>query len=382
MVKIFVVEHERSSRNLLREILVKCGYDVIEAPNGQEALKTVGQEKIDGILLDVNLPVMDGWQVLSKLKENPQTQRIPVIMLTSYTSVENEAAGMRMGVSHFVAKPWHPDTLAITVKVALREAQRTVEANGSDPTNVGPGSPPSDEPAPVSGKFLGTGGKLMLLDRVLSSGLPLESLTLIEGPSGVGKSLLCQYLVYGAILSGFSLAYFAIERTVDGLIEKMGSIGLGLSGRLQDDNFRTYSLQSPSVHDEPDGALAELASNIEAVSPDRGIIIVDCISELAQISRNQAIMGFFTSCQRQCRQGRTIVVVARSSAFDESLLHRLHGISDAHINLSSERVRERLVNTLEVRKVNKSDLKSNNSFSFQVDPAEGIKFVPMSRVKA
>lgn len=120
MVNILVVEHERSVRSRLKEILIKCEYDVIEAPNGREALEKAGQEKIDGILLDVNLPVMDGWQVLSKLKENLQTRRIPVIMLTAYTSVENESAGMRMGVSHFIAKPWRSETLAITIKVALR----------------------------------------------------------------------------------------------------------------------------------------------------------------------------------------------------------------------------------------------------------------------
>ena len=263
MVNILVVEHERSVRSRLKEILNKCGYDVIEAPNGREALEKAGQEKIDGILLDVNLPVMDGWQVLSKLKENLQTRRIPVIMLTAYTSVENESAGMRMGVSHFIAKPWHSETLAITIKVALRDAKKTVEENGRDATDVGPSSPSSPELPPASGKFIGTGGKLMQLDRVLGGGIPLGSLTLIEGPSGVGKSVLCQYLIYGAILSGLSLAYFNIDHSIDGLIEQMGTIGLDVSGRLQGDNIRSYPLQSPSADDEPDSVLAELASNIE-----------------------------------------------------------------------------------------------------------------------
>ena len=109
---------------------------------------------------------------------------------------------------------------------------------------------------------------------------------------------------------------------------------------------------------------------------------MDCITEVAQISRNQAVLGFFTSCQRQCNQGRTIVIVTRSSAFDENLLPRLHGVCDAHISLGAEQMWDKLVNTLEVRKVNKSDLNSNNRFSFQIEPAVGIKFVPMSRVKA
>jgi CheY-like chemotaxis protein len=300
MVNILVVEHERSVRNGLKEILIKCGYDVIEAPNGREALETAGQDKIDGILLDVNHPVMDGWQVLSKLKENLKTNRIPVIMLTSYTSVENEAAGIRMGISHFIAKPWRSETLAITITVALRDAQREAEENGRDPMDVGPSYRTSPALSSMSGKVIGAGGKLMLLDRVLGVGIPLESLTLIGGPSRVGKSVLCQYLIYGAILSSLSPTYFTTENTADSLIEQMGSIGLNVSGRIQEDAIRTYPLQSPSAYDEPDSLLAELASNIERVPQNRGLIILDGITELAQISRNQAVLGFFTSCQRQC----------------------------------------------------------------------------------
>ena len=385
MVNILVVEHERSARNRLKEILIKCGYDVIEAPNGREALETAVQKKIGGILLDVNLPVMDGWQVLSKLKENRQTRKIPVIMLTAYTSVENEATGMRMGVSHFIAKPWNAETLSIIVKVALRDAQSKVEETDPEPPepmDVEPSSPSNPELPPLSAKVIGTGGRLTQLDRVLGGGIPLESLTLIEGPSGVGKSVLCQYLVYGAILSGLSLAYFTAKHTVDSLVEQMGSIGLDLSSRLQGDDIRTYPIQSPSAHDEPDSVLGELVADIERVAQNRGIIIVDDITETAQISRGQSVLGFFTSCQRQCSQGRTIVVVTRSSAFDGNLLPRLHGVCHAHISLGAEKMWDKLVNTLEVRKANKSDLNYHNKFSFQVEPAVGIKFVPMTRVKA
>ena len=382
MVNILVIEHERSARIRLKEILNKCGYDVIEALNGKEALETAGQEKIDGILLDVNLPVTDGWQVLSKLKENLQTQGIPVIMLTSYTSAENEAAGMRMGVSHFVAKPWGSETLAITLKVALRDAQRQVEEKGRDPVDLAPSLASSSELPSMSSKFIGTGGKLTLLDRALGGGIPLESLTLIEGPSNVEKSVLCQYLIYGAIQIGLNIAYYTTEHTADSLIDQMGSIGLDVAGRLNGDNTHIYPLQSPATYDEPESFLAELASNIEHVPQNPGIIVVDDVTDSAQISRNQAVLGFFTSFQRQCNQGRTIIVVTRSSAFDQNMLSRLHGVCDAHISLGAEKVSNKLVNTLEVRKVNRSDLNSNNRFSFQVEPAVGIKFVPMSRVKA
>ena len=222
----------------------------------------------------------------------------------------------------------------------------------------------------------------MQLDRALGGGFPLESLTLIEVPSGAGKSVLCQYLIYGAVLTGLSLAYFSLEQTVESLIERMGSMGLDLSGRLQQNNFRSYPLPNPSTYDEPDGALAELVSEIERVPQNYGVVLVDSITELAQISSDRAVLGFFTSCQRQCSQERTIILVTRSSAVDKNLLPRLHGISDAHISFGAEKLFDRVVNTLEVRKVNKSELNSGNTFSFQVEPAIGIKFVPMARVKA
>ena len=167
MAKILVVQHERSVRKELKDNLVNAGYDVIDAPNGGTALEIANQDQIDGILLDVNLPMMDGWQVLSKLKEHPQTGKIPVIMLTSYTTIEHEATGMRLGVAHFIAKPWRSETLALTVRVALREAHRAVTQDHRatestrDKAVSSPGLPSK------SHKVINTGGKLIQLEGVL-----------------------------------------------------------------------------------------------------------------------------------------------------------------------------------------------------------------------
>ena len=133
MPKLLVVDNERYVRRALKDALGKCGYDVIEAANGQSALETAFQENIDGILLDVEMPVMDGWQVLTQVREDPRTQTLPVIMLTSFPSVETESTGIRLGASHLIPKPWHPETLAITVRVALRESQHSAMATPPAP---------------------------------------------------------------------------------------------------------------------------------------------------------------------------------------------------------------------------------------------------------
>ena len=181
MAKVLVVDHDRSIRRWLTDSLGKCGYEVVEATNGQTALETASRQQIDLILLDDALPRMDGWQVLTKLKEDPQMQRIPVVILTSFPSVETEATGIRLGAAHVLSKPCHTEALETTVRVAIREAER----NGAKilPTEVEPedDSPSGRGNATGLPNTIGTGGKLVPLEKVLRGGIPTGSLTLIDG---------------------------------------------------------------------------------------------------------------------------------------------------------------------------------------------------------
>ena len=92
-------------------------------------------------------------------------------------------------------------------------------------------------------------------------------------------------------------------------------------------------------------------------------------------------MGFFTSCQRQCEEGKTIILVARSSAFDQNLLSRLHELCNTHMNLVMETVRNKMVTTLEATKVNNAESRSDNRLSFQVEAELGVNIIPVSRVR-
>ena len=381
MLKLLVADHQRSIRKALKDSLVDIGYEVIDAANGPAVLEIALQEKIDGILLDVEIPVIDGWQVLAKLKEERKTKSIPVIMLISFPSVETEATGIRLGAAHFISKPWHPEALAITVRVALREAQGAPEKEHPVPTSQQEPLPSRTTPS-ESKKFIDTGSKLTPFERLLGGGIPLETLTLIEGDSGAAKSVLCQYLAYGAILDSHGVAYFTSKYTVDSLFEQMGSIGLDVSEYRHVDSVTIHPLLKPSVDEDPEDFLAELASDIERIPANRGIIIVDSITGLAEISEDRTILRFFSSCQRLSAEGRTIVIVANSSAFDQSLRSRLQGMCDTHIRLATEQIRDRLLNRLQVLKANKAEMHSDNGFSFEIKPGTGIAIVPMSRVKA
>ena len=380
MSKLLVADHQRSVRKALKETLADWGYDVIDAANGQAALDLALHENFDGIMLDVDMPVMDGWQVLAKLKADSKTKSIPVIMLVAIPSVEIEATGIRLGAAHFISKPWHPESLAITVRVALREAQNTAESEQPDLTPQ-PESSLIQVPSSDRKKIIDTGSKLIPFDKVLGGGIPIETLTLIGGSSSGAESVLCQYLTYGAILDGRTVAYFTGEHTADSLFKQMGSIGLDVSDYVQEDSVAVHRLQRPSADDDPEKLLAALASDIEHIPASRGIIVVDSLSGLAEISEARATLRFFSSCNRLSTEGRTIIVTARSSAFDDSTHSRVHGICDNHIRVGTERVRDRMLNTLEVLKVNKAEFHSDNGFSFEIEPGVGITIVPMSRVK-
>ena len=287
-----------------------------------------------------------------------------------------------MGAAHVLSKPCHTDALETTVRVAIREAER----NGDKipPTDVEP-----EEDLPVGRRnasgppaIIGTGGRLVPLEKVLRGGIPTGSLTLIEGAPEAGKSVLCQYFFYGSILNGLGTAYFSAQHTASSLAKQMRSIGLEILDHMREDSLCVYPLQDRSTDDDPDSLLAELASAIQGVPQECGFIIVDGITNLAQVSQDRAVMGFFSSCQRQCEEGRTIVIVARTSAFNQNLLARLHELCNTHISMVLETVRDKMVTTLEVTKVSNFEPRSDNRLSFNVEPDLGVRIVPVSRVRA
>lgn len=99
---LLVVDDDAASRDLLRRMLEKEGFDVLLAGNGPEALRVAREHHPDLITLDVMMPSMDGWAVLSSLKEDPSTAGIPVVMLTM---VEDRPMGYALGAAEYLTKP-------------------------------------------------------------------------------------------------------------------------------------------------------------------------------------------------------------------------------------------------------------------------------------
>ena len=119
MTKVLVIEDEQLVRQVVNRLLTTEGYEVIEAPHGQAGYQMAVSDKPNIILLDLMMPVMDGFQVLRKLKRNPETRRIPVIILTAKIDAESERRCMRSGAVDYIKKPWGPGEIGDRIAIVL-----------------------------------------------------------------------------------------------------------------------------------------------------------------------------------------------------------------------------------------------------------------------
>jgi signal transduction histidine kinase len=118
--RILIVDDERRNAELLKIMLVPEGYTLLTATSGQEALGLLAEQKPDLILLDVMMPGMDGYQVVGKIKENPATRNIPVIMLTALDDRNARMVGLNAGAEDFLTKPVDRAELCVRVRNLLR----------------------------------------------------------------------------------------------------------------------------------------------------------------------------------------------------------------------------------------------------------------------
>jgi len=105
MKKILIVEDNPMNMELTLDLLEFYGYDVIQAEDGIKALERLAESKFDLILLDMQLPKMDGLEVLERIKKNPATADIPVIAVTAHAMKGSEEYFMEMGCVDYVSKP-------------------------------------------------------------------------------------------------------------------------------------------------------------------------------------------------------------------------------------------------------------------------------------
>ena len=117
--RILVVEDQPDNRQIIRDMLVDTGYEIDEAENGEEALAAIAKQRPDLILMDIQLPVMDGYAATRRIKNDPALKSIPVIAVTSYALSGEEKKAREAGCDDYVPKPYSPRQLLAKIRQYL-----------------------------------------------------------------------------------------------------------------------------------------------------------------------------------------------------------------------------------------------------------------------
>src|SRR5256884_4388757 len=121
--RVLVVEDEQDVADLIRYNLAKEGYDVQLVGNGADALKLARESRPEVILLDIMVPQLNGWEVCRRLKQDPETRAISVIMVTGRVEEGDKVLGFEMGADDYVTKPFSPRGLVARIRAVVRRGK-------------------------------------------------------------------------------------------------------------------------------------------------------------------------------------------------------------------------------------------------------------------
>jgi two-component system cell cycle response regulator DivK len=113
---ILVVEDQEDNRRILRDLLTSAGFDMIEVENGEDAITSAQEGRPDLILMDIQLPILDGYEATRRIKADPDLKSIPIIVVTSYALSGDEEKARLAGCDDYVAKPFSPRQLLAKIK--------------------------------------------------------------------------------------------------------------------------------------------------------------------------------------------------------------------------------------------------------------------------
>ena len=229
------------------------------------------------------------------------------------------------------------------------------------------------------GKVISTGSGE--IDKKMGGGIPLGSLTLIDGHSDAGKSVLAQQMIWGSINNGFTVSIFTTENTVKSLVRQMNSLSLDILDALLLDVLRIYPVRLKGGKDSMEQMLSVLGQAIQKEST-RDLIIIDSITPFVAHVPPEDAMSFFEDCKTFCNRGKTLVNIIHTYALDDGMVIRLASMCDAHIRLRIEEMGAQLLKSMEVCKIRGAGKTTGNIVAFDVEPGIGMKIIPVSKAKA
>ena len=117
--RILVVEDHEENRRIMRDLLTSAGYEMIEAVTGEDGVTLAERERPDLILMDIQLPGIDGYETTRRIKANPALRAIPIIAVTSYALSGDDVKAREAGCNDYVTKPFSPRALLAKIREHL-----------------------------------------------------------------------------------------------------------------------------------------------------------------------------------------------------------------------------------------------------------------------
>jgi two-component system, cell cycle response regulator DivK len=119
--RILIVEDQEDNRAILRDVLSTAGYELIEAVDGGEGVELAQRERPDLILMDIQLPVLNGYETTRQIRADPNLKTTPIIAVSSYAMKGDEDKARASGCDHYVTKPYSPIQLLKIIRGFLKE---------------------------------------------------------------------------------------------------------------------------------------------------------------------------------------------------------------------------------------------------------------------
>lgn len=217
------------------------------------------------------------------------------------------------------------------------------------------------------------------IDKKLGGGIPLGSMTLVEGDSDSGKSVISQQMIWGSLYDGFDVVLYTTENTIKSFIRQMNSLSLDISDFLLLRKCKILPIsvsKSGLTTEQVFAILLEGMSKFERPT----LAVIDSLTTFITHTSIEETMTYFETCKDYCDEGVTVINVVNSYAFGEADLARVRSMCDAHLRLRTEQVGDLLVKVLEVAKVRGAEMSTGNVVSFDVEPMLGMRIIPISKV--
>ena len=118
--RILVVEDQEDNRRILHDLLTNAGYEIVQAENGEEAVKAAAAQRPDLILMDIQLPLLDSYEATRRIKSDPALRAIPIIVVTSYALSGDESKARAAGCDAYITKPYSPRAILAKIREYVR----------------------------------------------------------------------------------------------------------------------------------------------------------------------------------------------------------------------------------------------------------------------